>query len=838
MKKSAPRINLNGSPKGTQKFHRLITSLLGGVLLLAGGQSGRAYTRSGNTFTTDGSFADTQAAAYAASNGCIVQIPAGNFTWGHTNSRLYLTSAITLQGEGTNQTTITLPSDSQDAYGNAAITFAGPATVKDLYITATNSPATPFGDTGVNGWRITGVLCDAAGGAYLVQPNGYGLIDHCTFVGYYGECEMIFMRGPVNSWQTPDSFGTTNALVVENCTFAGSGYVCDANSNARIVVRFCTITGPIKIDGHGEASDTPPRGVRQMEIYDNVWTANNSAFATIEVRGGTAMIFGNAYTGGGTLNWFYLDEYGCLSQWPNFNNVYQTPTDYPINDQVGVGEDPKTAGSDPDYVWSNTAAGAGNSTHGLLYNNWLLSWKAIPAGAIAQYTNETGNVNSTFTMGTGVVGTTNSIIVEDRDFFSDIYITNFNGSTGMGVGTKAQMLAITATKTNVGFWVTDEGNWNNLVPTNHSGRLYAWNGNAWTLKYVPLTYPYGSTTNMYVPPQPGPPVVNPDFVTAYKNTALTYCPLTNDLDVSPGGYLTVVQITALTNGTATTDGTNITFTPANGFTGTASLIYWVSDNVGYTNSALDTVWVTNLPAGPGSPNNPALWYKLWGNTLDSSAYGNNGTSHTNMVYTNGYDGVSNHAGYFSGNGYYYGNKVPAYVQSPQYPNGVPPTNWSVSVWFKPSQITNDNQNRCVVGYASGYNVANADEMLMISNGMVCGKTYVGGAGYVSVTSTNIAPTNAWTHAVLEQDYYGNLALFVNGLQVGQVSGGPTYYPYPTYYFVGGHGDFERDFSGAIADVRLFNNYALSAQDVANLYAAGVAAFPPRPPANLRVVSSP
>ena len=47
------------------------------------------------------------------------------------------------------------------------------------------------------------------------------------------------------------------AVYVEDCVFSGQGYVCDANANARFVVRFNTVTGPMKVDGHGKASNSP-----------------------------------------------------------------------------------------------------------------------------------------------------------------------------------------------------------------------------------------------------------------------------------------------------------------------------------------------------------------------------------------------------------------------------------------------------------------------------------------------------------------------------------------------------------------------------------------------------
>ena len=78
-------------------------------------------------------------------------------------------------------------------------------------------------------------------------------------------------------------------------------------------------------------------------------------------------------------------------------------------------------------------------------------------------------------------------IQSDRDYFN--HSTSFNGSSGMGIGTRSEMEAITGTTTNVSFWVTDEGTWNRLT-SGEDGRLYKWDGAEWDLYYEPLTYPH------------------------------------------------------------------------------------------------------------------------------------------------------------------------------------------------------------------------------------------------------------------------------------------------------------------------------------------------------------
>jgi hypothetical protein len=471
----------------SRKIRQLTSGLVYGCLLIACALNGLAYTKSGTNYTTDGSQSDVQAAINNASAGDTVNIPSGAFTWGANASSLKIGTAITLQGQGTNSTFINLAA-SGPTYGNGTINIYTSAIVKDFTINCVGSPATSFSATGT-GWRITNIKYNGTGatsGYFCYTEGAMGLIDNCNLIGYGGTDEMIFMRGPVNSWQTPDSMGTANAVYIENCIFGGSGYVCDANANARAVIRFCTITGEIKIDGHGKASNSPARGVRQLEIYNNLWTAS-SYFTAIEIRGGTGMCFNNTNAAPtGDRDWLFLTDYGYTAQWPNFGNVYQTPANYPIDDQIGVGQDPKTAGSSPYYLWGNSASGA----------DWFLQWKDIPAGAIYQYTNETGSTSSTFTM--------QGVIAADRDYFKGTLGVTFTGSGGVGIGTKAQMLAITPTKTLVGFWVTDEGGWNTILPANTSGQLYTWNGSVWTLKYTPYTYPFThSAQNLKLAPPNG-----------------------------------------------------------------------------------------------------------------------------------------------------------------------------------------------------------------------------------------------------------------------------------------------------------------------------------------------
>lgn len=454
------------------------------------------FSRNGTTLTTDGSFADVSAAVGSANDGDTVTIPAGNFTWGDNASRLYLTKAITLAGAGQGSTTIQI-SPTGPTGQNPLINLLAAATVRDFSIAGTNAYVPVFSAGGTNGWRITSITYTPAstvGSYFCIISGSYGLIDHCNITGANGSNELIFGRGPTNSWQTPASTGGADNVFIEDCTFNGPGYVCDANSNARFVVRFCTITGRMKVDGHGVASNSPPRGVREMEVYDNTWTTDAPTTPIIEIRGGTGYIFGNRLPNlVGGYGWFFLTDYGYTGAWPNFGNQYQTPVNYPVTDQIGVGQDPKVAASEPMYLWDNLSAVKTDA--GAATVDWPLTFKNIPTAAVTLYQSQIGDPTATYTL--------RDVIKADRDYFKQTVGTTFDGSSGVGVGTKAQMLAITGKKVGVGFWVTDEGEWNSLH-NGPDGQLYVWNGTSWVFKYKPYTYPNPMATGSAPTPVPPP----------------------------------------------------------------------------------------------------------------------------------------------------------------------------------------------------------------------------------------------------------------------------------------------------------------------------------------------
>lgn len=442
----------------------------------------------------------------AVEPGDTIQLPAGSATWGynvypagHPNAgqthpnlgTIFIILPITIRGQGDN-TVITVADNSSRRYNSGIFAAWTSCTVADIkFIGPSSQPTTlfwvqPYNNTAPGGVNFTGNLRltnltyqGGTGSSYFMYGGKVTstLIDNCRISGATGNSELIFARGPDNAWQNNNTLGTASNIFIEDCTFSSSGYVNDANSNARMVVRFCTITGPIKVDGHGLASNgSPSRGYRNMETYHNTWTYSSPAWAAIELRGGTNMVFNNRSNV--QNGWFFLTDYGYLSAWPNFGSVFQTPTNYPITDQIGVSKDPKTAAGEPNYVWGNRVGTA----------VWQRQTKAVNSGAITLYQTQTGNPSATFTE--------RDMIQANRDFYAEAGFENANNGApaeqqiaGVSIGTKAEMLAFTPPFVKYGWWVTDEGTWNR-TPGGPQGRLYTWNGSSWNVYYEPYTYPH------------------------------------------------------------------------------------------------------------------------------------------------------------------------------------------------------------------------------------------------------------------------------------------------------------------------------------------------------------
>jgi hypothetical protein len=335
-------------------------------------------------YYSDGSVASVQGLQNAALNGDTIILPAGNFNW---DSQISITKAITVQGAGPGATNIT-----SSCTGGQAVSIAcvpGQTTIiRDFTISNSISSNCFFYVTGsgIRQYHFTNLSFSGSGGNGLytiwisspgdpTQGQGaYGVIDSCTWSG--GRSGLFVRDNPnanPNSWNRPMSFGTEQAVYVEDCTFSAvsqfpnANVAMDGDNGCRIVFRHNQLQDYC-VGTHGADSSGPINSALQHEIMHNVFTVTDqvSQAFCIQFRGGTGAVFDNtmnALGSGGYNNLLVLEYYrasaggGGVCQQDRFY-----PQDYVGTQQPGSGyripgQDPHYPsapwGSVPVYDWSN-----------------------------------------------------------------------------------------------------------------------------------------------------------------------------------------------------------------------------------------------------------------------------------------------------------------------------------------------------------------------------------------------------------------------------------------------------------------------------------------------------
>jgi hypothetical protein len=388
----------------------------------------------------------------AASSGDTVTVPGGSCSW---SSGVTINKAITLQGAGAASTNI-----------------SGPA----VWITAAGARLTGFKFTGGN-VSVSGARFRIDNNTFVISSEVitvsgvYGLVDSNTFQFSGTNAEVVKIYGPNDSWATPSSFGTADAVYLEDNTFTttqglGSSQAVQGNYNARFVVRYNTITNA-KIDAHGIWSNGDPRyygvwtnptehSARHYEVYGNRFRPSGGTptwWFSLELRGGTGIVFDNEFTGTSMYNSqgyprTYLHDYCNVANDGNCLGFYLTPDRYPGHDQLGRGMNQTL---EPLYIWNNTVNGAVSPVS-------LEDWPV--AGAIGQY---------------GSTYSANDIVKKNRDYYEQN--ASFNGTSGVGVGVLGN--GPSTCTPGVGYWATDV---RKLFKCSAAG--------AWLESYSPYTYPH------------------------------------------------------------------------------------------------------------------------------------------------------------------------------------------------------------------------------------------------------------------------------------------------------------------------------------------------------------
>jgi hypothetical protein len=345
---------------------------------------------------------DVQDAVDAASDGDFVLVPAGHCTW---TTPLAATPAveidgkgITIQGAGIGQTVIT------DATGSAwrqTPFWVEGVESKPFRITGFTFTGHPSaqGVIMVRGtWRDFRIdhcrFDNVDGRSIMISGHIYGVIDHCEFIQPHGQGVWVGDgRGDPpgsTSWEEPMSYGTADAVFIEDSTFiwgSGADGAVDCTDGGRYVFRHNVVQG-IMVGNHG--MDSRPRSCLQMEIYDNTFIpSSHDVYLAIQSRGGSAVVFSNAISGDvgvyrvsiGVTNYRSCCYVGAAcTPYPNpphgtcdGTNPLDGNTEpqavykgWPCKDQIGRGAHQN---SEPFYEWNNTKNGSDVDV--TVYNNWI-----------------------------------------------------------------------------------------------------------------------------------------------------------------------------------------------------------------------------------------------------------------------------------------------------------------------------------------------------------------------------------------------------------------------------------------------------------------------------------
>jgi len=347
-------------------------------------------------------------------------------------------------------------------------------------------------------------------GGFVLTNNVFGVVDHNTAnEATAGSPALVQVN--YASWQgtgdygdksfaSADTFGTPQTMFIENNMLTGvRGSENDVPppglnaGGARYVCRFNTIvdmSGTGLCSAHGTAWSGRPRGQRQVEVYYNTVGIGAAGCDSIDgLNAGVGYYFSNSVSapGGGCNQFVSLDiptfiktaaPWGSCNGTGLYDQIPFTSTSACI-DQVGSGAGTLLQGITP-----------------LLVTIGLAGWPNPALDPVY----EAGEKMTTGGLGTPVsIATdgTSTRVLFNRDVYAEVSqsaqsspTSPFNGTVGTGYGTLANRP--TTCTPHVGYWATDQGNWNSSG--GGQGELFICTAaNSWTMSYEPYTYPHPLT---------------------------------------------------------------------------------------------------------------------------------------------------------------------------------------------------------------------------------------------------------------------------------------------------------------------------------------------------------
>jgi hypothetical protein len=581
--------------------------------------------------------ADVQAAVNLTSNGDTVVIPV---TGGTTCT---WTAGVTVSGKGIDITGTGTPNTGGGTFGagtpnttlvdNVAagtpyygalftftgLTFGQTAKVELLIMSASGAAANSVSHGPINfsgtctssgcpEFRVDNINFTAntwesalAGSGFVTVGNMFGVVDHTTTVeAVSGSPPLAQVAFPSwngvgdwgdNSFATADTFGTVQAVYIENNSMSGvRGSDNDVGTptlnvgGERFVCRFNTIANMSGTGGcggpHGTAWGGRFRGIRQNESYYNTVTSlSSSGCDTIDgLLSGTGYYLSNSvndstFTCSAFLSleiarfaqnsapWNACDGTQPWDQSP-WNSTTSACLDQPGSGAGAAGslftnQNPPTLASSPSTPCS---------TSGQCWPNPALD-PVYQAGEFV-----TGG-SQPFNFITVNGGSSATRVVANVNYYAEVSMTAqtsatspFNGTTGTGYGTLARRP--TTCTTGVGYWATDTGTWNTY--NSQQGTLYKCSStNTWSTLFTPYTYPHplettsGSVTLSCALPGPSFGSVVLTNSSTGSTCTVTNNSSTNATSVTPtttGTNAGDFVVSGSTCGTVTASGGTCTFT--------------------------------------------------------------------------------------------------------------------------------------------------------------------------------------------------------------------------------------------------------------------------------------
>lgn len=532
-----------------------------------------------NLTAASASWGDVKACVDISVYDDIITVPAGSADW--NDSYVTISKYIKLVGAGEGSTTITTsrgtynggividPDSTSISSGGvfeiSGFTFDGDS-ADATAIVIDNSSTAGFGVVNIHDNTFQNF------GSLSLYIRGYwkGVVHNNTWAASNDMHAFRYISYNATSWNWLDeyTYGTDDVIFIEDNVFNNGFTVHSGGWSSRAVVRFnqYNISANLypMVDIHGNQG-SGVCGMMGFEMYENN-IAGDGHTCTVDMRGGRAIHFKNVMTNG---------TYSPRVRNENCNDLEGTC------DRDG---DTQTFNIQNSYHFLNTDDGSNRAT----------SFSSDGCDEEVSENSEYWNQNTSYNPGVSTSLT-----------------------TGVGVGTKAQMNIVTTCTEGVGFWVTDEGSWNG---DGDDGQLYRCNGsNTWVLYYTPYAYPHPLRTGE-------PPGGDEEFAGlnwSWPNGDALSCS-TNPKGVSIQGEWLEAAVThfclddggvtcdentsfddmleAAVGGTTTTSG-GIAFYEVRSHACGTSGTYWVrgQDAAENESDAVEISFSVNAPPDPGGP---------------------------------------------------------------------------------------------------------------------------------------------------------------------------------------------------------------------------------------------